>query len=235
VRSERLLAGRVLRKATVAVAVVVFLSAGSMSQQSSGKDSATATITFTLDFPHSSPEHYSIAVDSSGHARYECKPQPDDEIYDSEFDLSAGTRERIFGLAKQAKYFAENVDSGNRKLAFAGAKILSYEDSARNNTQRYNYSTVAPVRDLTSIFQDLAATLDYGRRLTYDHHYQKLALDDELKRMEDQAGNNELAEIQSIDSVLQSIVDDDSVMNIVRVRAREVMKIGGNGSTQSKR
>jgi hypothetical protein len=232
-RTERLFAEWILRKAAAAVAMVVFLSAGLMAQ--AGKDSSTATITFTLDFPRSSPEHYSISVDSTGHAHYECKPQADDEIYGSDFDLSAGTRERIFDLTKQAKYFAGNIDSGNRKLAFAGAKILSYEDSARNNTQRYNYSTVAPVRDLTSLFQNLAATLDYGRRLTYDHHYQKLALDDELKRMEDQARNNELAEIQSIGPVLQSIVDDDSVMNIVRVRAREVMKIGNNASTQSKR
>jgi hypothetical protein len=236
VKNRGFFTGRILRKAIGAAAVLGFLSALLVSQEIAVKDSSIATVTFTLDFPHSNPEHYSIAVDSTGHTRFECKADADDETYRSEFDLSAGTRDRIFDWSKQAKYFAGSIDSGNRKLAFSGTKILSYEDSAHNNTQRYNYSNQAPVRDLTNLFQNLASTLEYGRRLTYDHRYQKLALDDELKRMEDQARNNELTEIQSINPVLQGIVEDDSVLNIVRARARELMKVGSNArSVQSKR
>jgi len=82
---------------------------------------------------------------------------------------------------------------------------------------------------LTALFQNMAGTLEYGRRLTYFHRYQKLALDEELKRMETQARNNELSEIQGVAPVLQEIFDDTSVMNVVRARAKELLQMGNSG------
>ena len=71
----------------------------------------------------------------------------------------------------------------------------------------------------------MESTLDYGRRLAFYHRYQKLALDDELNRMEAQAKENELSEIQSVEPVLQEIVDDNSVINIVRARAKALIQM----------
>ncbi len=211
------------------------LSPVSMCQQpASGEKASSATVTFTLDFPQSDPAHYVIAVDEAGHARYECTGKAtedsEEETYQSEFEMSAGTRQKIFDWAKQAQYFAGNIDSGNRKLAFTGTKILSYQDSRRSNTARYDYSNLAPVRQLTTLFQTMATTLEYGRRLAYYHRYQKLALDEELKHMEAQARNNELSEMEGVAPVLQEIFEDPSVINVVRARAKELLQMG-NGST----
>jgi hypothetical protein len=85
---------------------------------------------------------------------------------------------------------------------------------------------VSPIQQLTSLFQNVSATLEYGRRLSYYHRYQKLALDDELKHMEDQARRGELAELQAVQPVLQQIYDDSSVLNIVRARAQRIMSMG---------
>jgi hypothetical protein len=76
----------------------------------------------------------------------------------------------------------------------------------------------------------MGGTLDYGRRLAYYHRYQKLALDEELKRMEMQARNNELSEIQGVASALQEIVEDTSVINVVRARARELIQMGSGAA-----
>ena len=189
-----------------------------------------AIITFSLDFPKSDPEHYSIVVNSDGHAKYECSAlisaeSDDRETYQTEFALSDATRARIFDLAAQAHYFSGKVDSGNRKLAFTGAKKLIYSDGQRNNTAEFNFSTQPMVQKITSLFQSLAATLEYGRRLEHQHRYQKLALDDELKHMEDQARHGELAELQSIKPTLQQIYDDQSVLNVVRARAERIMEM----------
>ena len=193
-----------------------------------------AAVTFTLNFPQSNPEDYSISIDSTGHAHYTCTgyvaPGSEPDTYRFEFEVSPETREKIFALAKQARYFGGNVDSGNRKLAFTGTKILTYHDAQRDHTARYEYSNLAPVRELTDVFQGMAATLEYGRRLAYYHQYQKLALDDELKRMEAQARNNELSEVHCVAPVLQKIVDDASVLNITRARAQELMEMGNAGS-----
>lgn len=205
------------------------------SQNVASGAASTATLTFTLDFPQSNPSHYSIAVDASGHARYEsvAKFSEDSEAekYQIEFDLSAGNRQRIFDWAKQAQYFDGKVDSGNRKLAFTGAKVLTYHDGQRSSKAQYNYSNLEPVRELTTLFQNMAETLEYGRRLGYYHRYQKLALDEELKHMEAQARNNELSEIHGVNPVLQEIAEDASVINVVRARAKELIQIGSMPET----
>jgi hypothetical protein len=191
----------------------------------------SATITFSLDFPASEPEHYSISVTADGQAHYECtakisEDSEDRENYQSEFTFSDTTRARIFDLAAQAHYFSGKVDSGNRKLAFTGKKKLVYTDGQRSNSAEYNFSSVNPVQQLTALFQSVAATLDFGRRLVYAHHYQKLALDDELKRMEDSARKGEITELQSVKPILQQIYDDSSVLNVVRARAQRLMDMG---------
>ncbi len=220
----------------VGVLALATTSAPLMAQQVAGGGSAsTATVTFTLDFPESNPQHYSIAVDATGHARYECAgkvvEESNEESYQTQFEVSAGSRGRIFEWAKQARYFAGKVDSGNDKLADTGTKLLSYQDGQVSNLARYNYSSLAPVQQLTALFQNISATLEYGRRLAYYHRYQKLALDDELKRMEAQARNNELSEIQAVAPILREIVEDTSVINGVRARAKELMQMGSNGGT----
>jgi hypothetical protein len=215
--------------AAIGMLALASLSEPLLSQETSNGKLAQPTVTFTLDFPQSTPAHYSIAVNEAGHSRYECTGKiaqdAEEEAYKTEFEMSALNRERIFDWAKQAKYFTGKIDSGNGKLAFTGTKLLSYHDGARSNTARYNYSNLEPVRQLTALFQGMAETLEYGRRLAYYHRYQKLALDEELKRMEAQARNKELNEIQGIVPVLQGIVGDVSVMNVVRARAQELIQM----------
>lgn len=189
-----------------------------------------SSVSFSLDFPNSSPEHYTFMVQSDGHAHYESngKISRDSDArddYQTDFTFSDSTRDQIFKLAKDAHYFSGKVDSGNKKLAFTGAKKLAYSDGQRASSAEYNFSSMAPVQQLTSLFQSVGATLEFGRRITYYHHYQKLALDDELKRMEDQARQGELAELQAVKPVLQQVYDDNSVMNVVRARAQLIMEM----------
>ena len=191
----------------------------------------TSTLTYTQDFPGSDPAHYSIAVSQEGHAKYESSGKlPDDsdgfETYQHEFELSPKSRGRIFELARQANYFAGHVNSDNGKLAFTGAKKLTYQDGQRIHSATYNYSRLPAVEQLTSFFQNLSATLEYGRRLVYYHRYQKLALDEELKRMEAQAKDGTLIELQAVQRVLQEIVADSSVLNVVRARAQRLVALG---------
>jgi len=226
-----------LRTLGLGVLALAAMSGLLVSQQADhGGVASIPVVTFTLDFPQSNPAHYSITVDATGHARYGCMgtvaENSEEQSYDAEFEVSAGNREKIFGWAKKARYFAEKVDSGNAKLAFTGAKVLSYQDGQLSHTARYNYSNLEPVQELTGLFQSMAGTLEYGRRLAYYHRYQKLALDEELKRMEAQARNNELSEIQSVAPVLEEIVEDTSVINVVRARAKELIRTGSSGAAR---
>ncbi len=106
---------------------------------------------------------------------------------------------------------------------------MTYKDGQRETTAAYNFSSVPAVQQLTTLFQSMGATLEFGRQLAYYHRYQKLALDDELKQMEDEMKRGDLIELQAVKPVLQEIYDDSSVLNVVRVRAQRLMEMG-NGA-----
>lgn len=196
----------------------------------SGTAADSGSVTFTVDFPNSAPEHYSISVQGDGRASYESSGRisldsDERDTYQTDFVFSEPARVRIFQLAAQAHHFSGKIDSGNKKLAFTGAKKLTYSDGQKNSSAEYNYSSQPAVQQLTTLFQTVGATLEYGHRLSYFHKYQKLALDDELKRMEEQARNGEITELQAVKPVLQGIYDDSSVMNVDRARALRIMEM----------
>jgi hypothetical protein len=189
-------------------------------------------VTFTLDFPGSQPEHYSLRVQSDGAAHYEStgrlSPDSDEtENFDLDFTASPSTRQKIFDLTAKAGYFQKDLDSHHKHIAFTGKKILSYQDAKRSGESTYNYSSQPAVQELTGLFQNLSSTLEFGRRLHYDHRYQKLALDEELKRMEAMARTSPLVELTAIASILQQIIVDSTVMNVTRARAQRILEHAG--------
>jgi hypothetical protein len=188
----------------------------------------TAVVTFTLDFPGSEPSHYAISVSSDGHATYDSdgKLSPDSEgdPFHLDFSMSSETRRRVFELAERAHYFEGEIDSRKKNLASTGRKTLTYKGSGRSTTATYNYSPVAAVQQITQLFQSLSLTLEFGRRLQYFHRYQKLALDEELKRMEEAANGHGLEEVSAVVPILQAVASDITVINPVRARALRMIE-----------
>jgi hypothetical protein len=183
-------------------------------------------ITFTLDFPQSDPEHYSIEVSSDGHSSYDSKAKispesTDTDTFHLDFTMSQSTRKKIFDLAARANYFQSSVDS-KRHVASTGTKTLTYKDAQHSKQVTYNYSNLPPVQELTTVFQNISQTLEFGRRLQYDYRYQKLALDEELKRMDQMARSNNLEEMQAVAPILNQIAADPAVINVVRARAQRL-------------
>jgi hypothetical protein len=201
------------------------------SWHSNARAQEAAVVTFTLDFPGSEPSHYAISVSSDGHSTYDSdgKLSPDSEgdPFHLDFSLSSETSRRVFDLAEKAHYFQGEIDSKKKNLASTGAKTLTYKDSSRNTKATYNYSPMVPVQQVTALFQNLSTTLEFGRRLQYFHHYQKLALDEELKRMEGIADQDNLEEMAAVVPILRQIVTDTSVINPVRARAQRLIERAG--------
>jgi len=189
----------------------------------------TASLTFTLDFPGSMPDHYSIRVHSDGKGDYESRSKlsnesDDEDSFSYQFTLSPATCQKLFELAAKAGYFRKDLDSHRKGMAFTGKKTLAYQDAQRTGESTYNFSSNVSVQQLTSLLQNLSATLEFGHRLEYDHRYQKLALDEELKRLDETARSNMATELATIAPVLQQIVDDSSVINVSRARAERILK-----------
>jgi hypothetical protein len=192
----------------------------------------TADVSFKLDFPGADPSHYEIVIASDGQGSYISNGKFDDQSDPADsaplqFVVSENIRNQIFDLAKKGHYFAGKVDSGQKKIANTGAKTLAYKDASHNSQATYNYSMLQPIAQLTSIFQNLSTTMEFGRRLVYLHKYQKLALDDQLKRMEEMQRENSLGDVGAIAPVLKDIANDSSVMNVSRARALRLLATAG--------
>lgn len=214
---------------SVAVCLIPFCLVLAQAQQT-----IVPTITFTCDFPGSEPDHYVISVSENGSASYDSdgKLSPDSDGGDTfhlDFTVSQAGRARVFDLARRAHYFEGQVDSKNKKLAATGTKTLTYKDEQKSTTATYNYSPVPSVEDLTTFFQSLSATLEFGHRLDYHLRYQKLALDEELKNMEEVSNSGGLVEISAVAPVLKKIADDPAVIKVVRARAQRMLQLAGTG------
>ena len=216
------------RLSVLTVCLIVFLLHAQAQQP--------PTITFTLDFPNSDPSHYVVSISSDGHASYtgngrfapkssvaDADDDKDPDAERIEFTASQQLVTKIFSLAKSAKYFQGEIDSKKRNIASTGQKTLTYKDSEKNTQATYNYSPLPAVQELTHIFQGLSTTLEFGRRLNYFYHHQKLALDQEMKLMEDSAKGGDLQGISAVAPILQKIADDKSVINVVRARALRIL------------
>jgi hypothetical protein len=215
--------------ASIVLCLIVFAAGFAFSQTEA---QAPAQLTFTIDFPTSAPEHYSIRVQSDGSGHYQSSGRlsmdsEETDSFDLEFTIGSNTRQKMFDLSAKAGYFKKDVDSHRKGLAFTGKKTLAYKDAQRSGESTYNYSSNPAVEELTGLMQNLSATLEFGHRLRYDLQYQKLALDDELKRMEELARTNELVEIAAIRPILDQIIADQSVMNVSRARAKRLLEHAG--------
>jgi hypothetical protein len=192
------------------------------------------TVSFTCDFPGSEPDHYVISVSDDGRASYDSNgklsPDADDnDAFHLDFTLSQPARSRIFDLAKRAHYFEGQIESPKKNIASTGTKTLTYKDAQKSTRASYNYSPVPSIQELTAFFQSLSTTLEFGHRLDYYLRYQKLALDEELKKMEDMLNSHELEEISAVAPVLQKIADDPAVIKVVRARAQRLVQPAGSG------
>ena len=190
-----------------------------------------ATVQFKFDFPGSNPAHYEITIQNDGHDYYTSNgdlgnsTSPDSTPF--EFSISEKTRQQIFDLAKKANYFSGKVDSGNTKIANTGVKTLVYKDGSHDTSATYNYSLEPSVQQITNILQNLSTVLEYGRRLTWFHKYQKLALDDDLKQMEERQREKSFGDVDAIAPLLKQIADDPSVMRMSRARAMRLLAAAG--------
>ena len=202
-----------------------------MQNTPSQTNPAVPTVSFDCLWEAATPQEYTVTTRSDGSSTYLSRnpvapKDPNvvqDPDYQFEFTMSPANSKKVFKLAEQAHFFNGNFEFTKHVMANTGKKTLTYSDPARHYRTVYNYSENKAIQDLTSLFQGISLTLEHGRKLQFKHKYDKLGLEQELKATEDEAQNRNLAELQLITPVLESIADDPSVLNIARERAKRLL------------
>ncbi len=193
------------------------------------------TVTFTCDWPNAHPPYYSIAVDSAGRAAYSAvdDKKENGEPYLEKFTVSRPAREQIFADAQALDYFRGKFDFTRHKVAFTGAKTLSYVDPTHQSKTTYNWSENPRLMALTQLFIAIGNTFDRGRKLQYQERFDRLGLNDTLKDMEALAKDQYLAEVHVIQPTLQRIANDPAVMDLARQRARRLLALAAAENADS--
>ena len=111
-----------------------------------------------------------------------------------------------------------------KKIANTGAKTLVYAGPSMDFRCTFNYSDDELLNSTAAALQAIAATMQAGARLAKLHRYDRLGLDAEIDSLVEQIKQGHAIEPANIAPVLQSIADDERVMERVRRKAARLLQ-----------
>lgn len=195
-----------------------------------------AEVSFSFERSGLSVPRFTLTVDNSGTARYEA-----DEVVipartgteadlipahhvDRTVTLSRATTEKIFANAWALNLFNIVCASKAKNIADTGTKTLSYSDDVPHGSCTYNYSENKSVVLLTDLFVGIARTLDVGRKLDFQHRFDRLGLDSTMASLTEEVDAGRAVEVGVIAPTLRSLAEDSDVLQRVRQRAVRLLQ-----------
>jgi hypothetical protein len=195
-------------------------------------------ITFTYENPKLQPAKYIINLNEDGSGRYlsaigpasaestETASTPAD-AQDRPIHVSKALRDSIFATARKSKFFAACEDAG-KSIAFQGIKTLAYDGPDGKGSCSFNWSKNAQVNKLVDQFQSIALTLDEGSKLQRQYEHGRLSLDTEIEFLVQMVHEGRATELENIAPLLQTLANDEAVLQRVQRHARELLAAAKN-------
>ena len=184
---------------------------------------------------------FTLTVDENGTARYEAdevvaargateaEPAPVQHIVRTVM-LSKAATDRIFSTARALNRFATVCASTAKNIADTGTKTLHYTGDGGEGSCTYNFSENKRVVLLTDLFQGIARTLDVGRRLDFQHRFDRLGLDSTMASLSEEVNGGRAIELGIISPTLRSLAEDGEVLERVRQRASRLLQMAQSPS-----
>ena len=124
-----------------------------------------------------------------------------------------------------------------KNIAKTGKKTLSYraEGSTAAASCSFNYSDSDALNTLADTMLAVSETMQAGERIAQKHRYDRLGLDAELDVLTDEVRNGRALEIANIAAVLQSVANDERVMERVQRKAARLLQDAGAASADNAR
>jgi hypothetical protein len=137
--------------------------------------------------------------------------------------LSDATARKIFDLAAATPFSDSLCASKAKNIADTGTKIIAYTNPSERRSCTYNYTEQKDIAALTTIFLNLAETMDEGRRLEFMHRFDRLGLDAELISFTRELDEGRAMEPATIAPTLHSLADDSALLQRVRMHAAALL------------
>jgi hypothetical protein len=182
---------------------------------------AVPCVTFTKTLAGSTPEYFSLSIDSNGKGTYDSH-KLGDPAAPRPLQISAETTAQVFSLTQSLDYFRSgNLDSHHR-VADLGQKILTYQDTRETNKVQFNYSENHSAQQLTDIFEKISNVEERIAQLDYAMKYDHLNLPQVLRQVEYGMENSYFVEAALMIPTLDKIAADPHYLHLAQSRAREI-------------
>lgn len=192
---------------------------------------APGRFTFKYEHPRLDPSSYVISVSETGAAHFHSEPKPPSSPtdvqslpVDKDIQLAPALLSDIFQSARDLNFFAGPCEDGGGKIAFQGTKTFIYEGEDGHGSCSFNWSKEVRIQRISDQLIAIATTIHLGIRLEAFHRYDRLGLDAELQTLSHLLSNGQAAGVVNIAPVLQSIFEDDAVIERARKRAQAILE-----------
>jgi len=186
------------------------------------------TVIFSAVRWNADPSYYSIAIDATGTATYLSAPEKLDKTgtpYTTEFQVSDRTRRIVLNLAQKLGYFAGSYGELQSSPETHNVYTLAYRYGNVNNQYTYSTSSDADVEELTSVFEELSETFEFGRKLSENELNNRRAIGPQLDVMKSKADRHALRDLPALVSILRNLAADTSVDAAARKQASSLIKL----------
>lgn len=191
------------------------------------------TVIFNAVRWNADPSYYSIAVDATGTATYLSAPEGLDKTgtpYTTEFQVSDRTRRIVLNLAQKLDYFGGSYGELQSSPETHNVYTLAYRYGNVNNQYTYSTSSDADLEELTSVFEELSQTFEFGRKLSEDVIHNRRAIGPQLDAMRTKADRRALRDLPALVPILRNVAADTSVDAAARKQASSLIKLAQNNS-----
>lgn len=189
------------------------------------------TVIFNAVRWNADPSYYSIAVDATGTATYLSAPEGLEKTgtpYTTEFQVSDRTRRIVLNLAQKLDYFAGSYGELQSSPDAHNVYTLVYRYGNIHNQYTYSASSDADIEELTSVFEELSQTFEFGRKLSQDELHNRRALGPQLDVMKTKADRRALRDLGALIPILRNVAADTSVDAEARKQANVLIKLAQN-------
>jgi hypothetical protein len=175
---------------------------------------AEPRVSYTKEFPGSSPAYVAITVERSGDVAYK-EAKDEDPL---RCKLTSAEADAIFGLAQKLEYFSRPLES-NLKVARMGLKTFRFEDGATSHEVKFNYSLDPDAQALNDWFERIAESEQSFIRLERAVKYDKLGVNEALLQFQISYDKSRLVGPEQFLPLLDRVAKNDSYLHMSRERS----------------
>jgi hypothetical protein len=192
-------------------------------------------VSLQFDRPGLIVPRFTLVIAEDGNGTYEAEqvlqPQGARDVstassqhIERKLNVTPATTAKIFVLARSLDRFHAECASRAKNIANTGTKTFRFEGPEGDGSCVFNFSENKNVVALTDVYQGIASTLDMGRKLDFDHRFDRLGLDADMAALTEDVAQGRSLELGTIARTLHSLAIDPDVLERVRLRANALLE-----------